>query len=342
MGSHGGGTPQGQLKIAEKFGVTEQTVGAPIEAAMDVVSLGKTPSGIPVFTDRNAYESDGIIVVHRIKPHRHLMGPHQSGFLKMLAIGLGKLNGAATIHAFGWENFHLNIPEAASVVIEHSPVILGLAIVENAFARTAIIEPVEPRDFIERDAALLQVALTMLPRIPFDKIDVLAVTEMGKNLPPDTDVTGRPTLKHYTEVVKPNPTRTVILDLHDDSLGNAIGMGSFDYTTRRFFDKIDFKITAVNSVAGNCPEVGMMPLPLDTDRQAIESALRNAGFPDVEGIRDIEEAKLVVIKNTREMQVMHVSQCLVQEIKEPDRVRVVGQHFELPFDGDGRLRLNFE
>lgn len=341
MGSHGGATVEGQLKIAEKFGVTERTMGIPIKAAMEVVQLGTTAAGVPVFIDRYASESDGIIVIHRVKPHRHIMGTHQSGLLKMLTIGLGKLKGAATVHSFGWENFQQNIPQVASLVLQKAPVILGLALVENGFAKTAIIEAVKPENFIERDAALLQLSLKMLPRIPFDKIDVLVVKEMGKNMPPDTDIIGRPILKYYTEVIKPNPTRTVILDLHDDSMGNAVGMGSFHYTTQRLFKKIDFRVTAINSIAGNVPEAGMVPLPLENDRQAIEAALQNAGFPDVQGIRDVEEAKLVVIKNTMEMQAMYASRCLVKEIKDSQKVKVVGEPFELSFDKEGNLIGDF-
>jgi hypothetical protein len=342
MGSHGGGTVEGQLQIAEKFGVTEKTMGAPIKATMDVVQLGTTPGGIPVFTDRYAYESDGIIVIHRVRAHRQVMGPHQSGLLKMLTIGLGKLKGAATVHSFGWENIDQNILQVSSLVLQKAPILMGLALVENAFAKTAIIEPVKPEDFIERDAALLQIALKMLPRIPFDKIDVLVVREMGKNLLPDSQVMGRTNLRHQTAIIKPNPTRVVILDLHNDSMGNAAAMGSFDYTTQRFFKKIDFKTTAINAIAGNVPESGKAPLPLDNDRQAIEAALKNAGFPDVEGVRDIEEAKLVVIKNTLEMQVMYISQSLVREIKDSNKSRIVGQPFELPFDREGNLTLGFE
>jgi len=342
MGSHGGGTVAGQLKIAEKFGVTEKSIGIPIKATMEVVPLGSTPSGVPVFMDRYAYEADGIIVIHRIKPHRHVMGPHQSGLLKMLTIGLGKLKGAATVHSFGWENFAKNLPEVASVVLKKAPIVMGLALVENGFNQTAMIETVKPEEFIERDAALLQTAYKMMPRVPFDKIDVLVVKEMGKNMPPDTEIIGRPTLRYYTEVKKPDPSRIVILDLHDDSMGNAIGMGSFDYTTQRLFKKIDFNATAINAIAGNVPESGKIPLPLENDRKAIEAALQNAGFPNVEGVRNIEEAKIVIIKNTLEMQVLYASQCLAEEINDPKRVRVWGSPSEILFDQLGNISFDFK
>jgi len=342
MGSHGGATAEGQMRIAEKFGVTEKTMGVPIKATMEVVPLGMTPLGVPVFVDRYAYEADGIIVTHRVKPHRHVMGPHQSGLLKMLTIGLGKLKGAATVHSFGWENFAKNLTEVSSVVLKKAPIILGLALVENGFSRAAIIEAIKPENFIERDGVLLQTARKMLPRVPFDKIDVLVVKEMGKNMPPDTDIIGRPTLRYYTEVKKPDPSRIVILDLHDDSMGNAIGMGSFDYTTQRLFKKIDFNVTAINSIAGNVPEAGKIPLPLENDRKAIEAALQNSGFPDVEGVRDIERAKLVVIKNTKEMQVLYASQCLAEEINDLQRAKVVGPPLPLAFDQQGNLALDFK
>ncbi len=341
MGSHGGGTVEGQLKIAEKYGVTEKTMEVPIRATMDVVSLGTTAAGVPVYTDRFAFESDGVIVVHRVKAHRQVMGPHQSGLLKMLTIGLGKLKGAATVHSMGWENFDRNLVEVAGLVLKKAPILLGLALVENGFGKTAHIEAVEPRDFVEKDAALLQMAIRFLPRIPFQKIDVLVVKEMGKNLLPDTLIIGRFILKHFTGVIPPDPTRTVILEIFDDSLGNAVGMGSFHYTTERFFKKIDFRSTVINAVAGNVPEAALLPLPLPNDRGAIEAALQNSGFPDVEGVRDIQTARLVLIKNTIEMGAFYVSQCLVPEIRDVAKYQVVGAPFEIPFNGEGNLALDF-
>ncbi len=342
MGSHGGATVEGQMKIAEKFGVTEKNVGVPIKATMDVIQLGKTPSGVPVFIDRYAFEADGIIVIHRVKIHRHIMGPNQSGLLKMLTIGLGKLKGAATVHSFGWENFSRNILEVSSFVLKKAPIIMGVAIVENGFSKTALIEPVKPENFIEGERALLQTSIKMLPRVPFDKVDVLVLKEMGKNMPAETDIIGRPTLRYYTEIKKPDPTRIVILDLHDDSMGNAIGMGSFDYTTQRLFNKIDFNVTAINSIAANVPEAGKIPLPMENDRKAIEAALQNSGFPDVEGMGDIQKAKLVVIKNTKEMQVLYASQCLAEAINDPQRAEVAGPPLELPFDHEGNLAADFK
>jgi hypothetical protein len=341
MGSHGGGTVEGQLKIAETLGVTEATMDMPIKATMDVVQLGTTDTGVPVFMDRNAYESDGIIVIHRVKYHRHMMGSHQSGLLKMLTIGLGKKRGAATVHSFGWDDFPERVVKVASLALEKAPILLGLGLVENAFAKTALIEPVKPEDFVEQNAALLQKALDMIPRIPFEKIDLLVVGEMGKTVLPDTDILGRPSLRSYTEIVDPDPSRIVCLDLQDASLGNAVGVGSFDYITQRFFNKIDFRVTAVNAIAGNVPETGKIPAPLDTDRLAIEAGLQNAGFPDVEGVRDINDARVVFIKNTGEMEAMYISECLVGKIKDLKKNHVVGEPFPIPFDGEGNLMLDF-
>lgn len=341
MGSHGGGTVEGQMKIAEKFGVTEKTMGMPIKATMDVVKIGTTPSGIPVFVDKYACEADGILMVHRIKYHRHIMGPHQSGFLKMFAIGLGKKAGAATVHSFGWEEFPRNVYDVASLCIEKLPMVMALGIVENAFAKTEIIEAVEPEQIITKNAELLQKSLKMIPRIPFSKIDVLIVQEIGKNLPPDTDVLGKPTLRCYTEKHEPNPTRMAALDLHDVSMGNAIGMGSFDYITQRFFKKIDYNITTVNAIAASLPEVANTPVPLPTDRLTLEASLQTSGFPDVEGVANSDEARVVFMKNTGEMQVLYISECLVDQINDKEVNHVVGEPFEIPFDEDGNLCLDF-
>jgi hypothetical protein len=343
MGGHGGGTVEGQMKIAEKLGVTEAAVGAPLRPTMDVVCLGSTPKGIPVYIDRYAAEADGLIIVHRVEPHRYLMGPQQSGLLKMLAIGLGKLRGAATVHSFGWEHFAQNVVEVSSFALEKTPVILGIAMVENGFRRTAHIEAVKPSDFISRNAALLQMSLGMIHRIPFEKIDVLVVKEFGKNMPAETDIIGRAILKHYTEVVTPNPTRTVVLDLHNDSIGNAAGMGAFHYTTQRFLKKIDFRITTINCIAANVPEAGLLPLVLDNDHEAIGAALQNSGFPDIEGVRNVEHAKMVIIKNTHSLQTFYASSCLVEKAREEtDKIRIIGNPFELPFDHQGNFIGDFE
>lgn len=342
MGSHGGSTVEGQLKIAEKLGVTEQTMGVPIKATMEVVRLGTTARGVPVHMDRYAYESDALILVHRVTCHRHVSGPHQSGFLKMLSIGLGKQIGAATVHGFGWEMLPQNLIDVASLALEKAPIILGLALVENGFSNTAIIEAIKPENIIERDADLLQSALKMRPRIPFEKIDLLVLQEMGKNVPPDTDILGRPIMKHYKEKIKPDPSRAVVLDLHDGSAGNAANMAVFDFTTERFFKKIDFGITATNVIAGNGPEMAKMPVILDNDRLAIEAGLKTAGFPDVEGVRDVNEAKVVLFKNTLKMEVMYVSECLVPELKDREKIQIIGEPMELPFDAKGNLTIDFD
>jgi hypothetical protein len=291
--------------------------------------------------DRYAYESDALILVHRVTCHRHVSGPHQSGFLKMLSIGLGKQIGAATVHGFGWEMLPQNLIDVASLALQKTPVILGLALVENGFSKTAIVEAIKPEDIIGRDAALLQKALSMRPRIPFDKIDLLVLQEMGKNVPPDTDILGRPVMKHYKEKIKPDPSRAVILDLHEGSGGNAANMAVFDFATKRFFNKIDFEITATNVISGNGPEMAKMPVILDNDRAAIEAGLKTAGFPDVEGVRDVNEAKMVLFKNTMKMDVMYVSECLIPELKNREKIQIIGEPVELPFDGGGNLILNF-
>jgi lactate racemase-like protein len=342
MGSHGGGTVEGQLKIAEKFGVTEESMGMPIKATMEVVRIGTSPNkGIPVFIDKYAAEADGILMVHRIKYHRHIMGPHQSGFLKMIAIGLGKKIGAATIHSYGWEKFPENVLDVASLCLPKLPMVMALGIVENAFSKTAILEAVEPDKIIAKNSELLQKSLSMIPYIPFKKIDVLVLQEMGKNVPPDTNVLGKALLSCYTERHDPNPTRMVALDLHSLSMGNAAGMGSFDYITQRFLKKIDYGVTAINCIAASLPEAGFTPVPLPTDRLAVEAAIQNSGYPEVEEVADPDAARLVFIKNTSDMKVLFVSECLVDQIIDKATNHKVGEPFDILFDEDGNLCLDF-
>ena len=90
MGSHNGGTAEGQRAMIESLGLTEEAMGMPIRASMDVVKLGTVSTG-DVWMDRNAYESAGVLVLNRIKLHTCFSGPVQSGLTKMMVVGMGKI-----------------------------------------------------------------------------------------------------------------------------------------------------------------------------------------------------------------------------------------------------------
>ncbi|MCD6470419.1 DUF2088 domain-containing protein, partial [Candidatus Bathyarchaeota archaeon] len=179
MGSHGGATPEGQIKVLESLGITPETVGAPIHASMEVREIGRLENGVPVYVDKMALESDGIIVVNRVKPHTEFKDRIESGLMKMMAIGLGKQKGAETIHRYKSEGYHKLIPMAARLIIEKAPILMGLAIVENARHEIAIVKALEPEKMEEGEARLLEKAKRLMARLPFKEIDVLIVEEMG-------------------------------------------------------------------------------------------------------------------------------------------------------------------
>ena len=88
MGSHGGATAEGQREMVESIGITEEAMGCPIRSSMEVVHLTDLEDGRPVYIDKNAYEEDGIVIINRIKSHTSFTAPHESGLVKMCAIGL--------------------------------------------------------------------------------------------------------------------------------------------------------------------------------------------------------------------------------------------------------------
>ncbi|MBW2059774.1 MAG: DUF362 domain-containing protein, partial [Deltaproteobacteria bacterium] len=237
MGSHGGATAEGQAALLAHYGITEESVGAPVVSSMEVTEIGKTGDGVPVFVDSHALEADHIVVVNRIKCHTKFKGPVESGLMKMMAIGMGKQRGADLYHRAA---IHYTFPkiiiDAARIVMEKAPVLCGVAIVENGYGETARIEALRPEQIEMREKELLALAKKMMPRLPFETIDLLIVDEMGKDISGvgiDPNVTGR---NRDLLRVFPHPVqvkRLFVRDLTDRSEGNATGIGLADLTTRR-------------------------------------------------------------------------------------------------------------
>ena len=232
MGSHGGGTAEGQVEVLRSLNITEESVGAPIVSSMEVVEIGKSCFGFSVLVDKNAAEADGVIVVNRIKPHTEFEGPIESGLMKMMAIGLGKHKGCIQVHkqtvAYGYREV---IPEIGRVILENLPVLFGVALIENVYDETAIIKAIPHSQFLVEEKKLLVRAKTLMARLPFDDIHVLIVDKMGKNISGtgmDTNVIGRIMFIGEKEPEKPKITRIVVLDLAEESHGNAIGVGLAD------------------------------------------------------------------------------------------------------------------
>jgi len=336
MGSHGGATPHGQVETLRALGITEESVCAPVISSMDVDEVGRI-NDTPVYVDRNALAADGIIVVGRVKPHTDFKGGIESGLMKMMAIGLGKQKGAEMIHHHLYEGYHELLPAAARLIKEKAPVIMGIALLENARHETARVVALEPDEFEKAEKKLLIEAKKLLARLPFPEIDVLVVEEIGKNVSGvgmDTNVTGRFWMPGESDPEAPKINKIVVLDLTEETHGNAIGIGLADLTTRRLFDKIDYPSTYVNCLTQGTCDTGKIPIWLPNDRDAIDTALR------VCGPIDREAARVVVVRNTLELERMWISKSLAEEVRDgryEGRVVLIGEPREMRFDVLGTL-----
>ena len=327
MGSHGGATAEGQAEVLAGYGITEERVGAPVRATLEVVEVGRTPAGVPVYMDRLAYEADGVLVCGRVKAHTAFKAPIESGLCKMLAVGLGKQRGAETMHASGLAQ---TIPEAARVSLQSGKVVLGLAIVENAADEPYRIEAVPPERFHEADAALLHVSNSLLPRIPFDALDVLVVDWIGKNISGsgmDPNVIGM--WRRLGGERKPDYKRIVVRDVTPESHGNAIGVGWADFTTLRLVDSIDHAAMEMNCITANAPDVARVPIARESDREAIELAIKTAA---VSG-----PVRLARVHSTLRLEELYVSEALLEEVRANPSVEILGEPAPMAFDAAGRL-----
>ena len=336
MGSHGGGTSEGQVEVLKSFNITEKSIGAPIISSMDVVEIGKSRFGFPVMVDRHAAEADGIIVLNRIKPHTEFEGPIESGLMKMMAIGMGKHRGCLEVHKqtvnFGYREV---IPEIGGVILENLPVLFGIGIVENIYDETAIIRAVPSSRFLTEEKNLLAEAKRLMARLPFDKVDVLIVDKMGKNISGtgmDTNVIGRIMFIGEKEPEHPKITRVVVLDLTGASHGNAVGIGLADYATERLVSKVDHAVTAINCITAMSPEKGRIPIVLKTDKEAVEAALNTIGAVEP------DKARVIHIKNTLEIGELEVSAAFMEEVEKREELKLIEKLGPLAFDSEGGLR----
>ena len=335
MGSHGGATSEGQRRVLQNYGISESTIGCPIHSEIEPASLGETADGLPVYLDRNALGADHIVVVNRVKPHTDFKGSVGSGLMKMLAIGLGKQKGASYYHGAVFEyGFEHMITTVSQHVLQHAPVAFGLAIIENAYDRTAHIIGVPANVLQTEERKLFQEAQRLMPRLPSDDIDILIVDEMGKNISGtgmDTNIIGRRMQNFETEPEVPRILRIIVRDLTPESEGNAVGIGLADFTTRRLVDRINHRYTYVNSITGMSPQKSRIPVFLDTDREVIEAAFSTIGM------KPPEEGRAVRIKNTLSLGRVAVSDALVEEMGDREDVEIAGSHGPLVFDGQGTL-----
>lgn len=333
MGSHGGATGAGQAEVLAHLGITEEYVGCPIVSSMEVVEISRLPNGMPVYIDKNAYQADGIIVINRIKPHTAFRGPNESGLVKMITIGLGKQKGAESCHAYGFKYMHDLIPAMAKEMLQLAPIMFGIATVENAYDHVAKIVVAGAAELIETDRRLLIEAKTAMPRIEFSPIDVLVIDEIGKDVSGDgmdPNITGRYPTPYPTG--GPEVSKMVVLDLTEKTGGNANGVGTADFTTKRLVNKTDFQALYANGITSTVVRPNAIPMTLDCDLDAIRAAVKTSNALDLSKIR------LVRIKNTLQLGEIMISEAMLPDALSLANVSVCSEPFEMQFDDLGNLR----
>jgi hypothetical protein len=330
MGSHGGGTVAGQLDLLAELGITEDNIGAPIRATMDVVLLGNSATGTPVYLDAFAAQADGIIVVNRIKKHTNIDGQVESGLCKMMAIGLGKHAGAAAMHQLSNTELAKEIIPGAKIVLQRAPIWGGVALIENATGGLAEIACLSGGDIIPREPELLVHAKASSPRIPFHNIDIALVERMGKEISGtgmDCYVIGRRRIIGESEWEDaPRIHSLVLLDLSAASHGNAVGVGLADFTTQRLVNKIDWQVTMANVLTSGNLERAKVPLTYPNDRQALEAAAFR------ERSRPIDSLRFIALRDTLHLKELVISEALYRECH--SQVDVVEGPFSPCFDTD--------
>jgi len=332
MGSHGGATAEGQLKVLEHYGITESAMGCPVRSSMDVVEVGRT-KGTTVFCDKNAWEADHIAVVGRVNAHPDFSGDIESGLFKMMAIGLGKQRGAEDYHRAGQEYSYAEIfPLVGRTVLETGHVLFGLGIVQNGYGETATVKALSPTDFESGERALLKDAKAWMPRLPFEKLDLLIVDEMGKNINGaglDPHVIGRPTIQKPAE--QPHIRHLFVRDLTPESEGNAIGIGFADMTTWRLVRKIDYAAMYMNAITSSDTHDSKVPMAFDADRDAIQTALK------MNGLTPPERARVARIKNTLLLTEVDAAESMLAEVQAHERLTQITDPAPFSLDATGNL-----
>jgi hypothetical protein len=331
MGSHGGATPAGQVEVLAGLGVTEASAGCPLKATMETQLMGQLEDGFPLYFDRFVAEADGFFLVNRVKLHTDFHGPHESGLLKMLAIGLGKETGASSIHRFGVHGLRNIMPQVAKALLDRVNFIAGVATVEDAYHRPVRLEMLTKETLVEGEQRLLAEAWRLFPRLPVDDIDVLVVDKLGKDISGtgmDTNIIGRMRIPGEAEPETPRVKALVVLDLSEASHGNATGLGLADFTTRRLLDKIDFPIMTMNIYTSGFLERGYIPLVFDSDEAAIEAAIDHVFRARPQ---DRDQVRIVRIASTLDLDQIQVTANLLDEIRARETLLSESEPEALPF-----------
>ena len=331
MGSHGGATAEGQLEMLAGYNITESNIGVPILSSMEVVQYGEL-DGIPLYCDKYAMESDGIVILNKVKPHTDFRGPHESGLAKMIAIGIAKHKGAAMFHSFGFHRFAELIPKVAEQFLKKCPVAFGVGVVQNAYDEICNLEVCTKETMLETDARLLEIAKERIAKFKFDHIDLLIIDEIGKNISGnghDPNVTVRNITHTFHDVL--DLKKLFIRGITPEAHHNGSGLSAADVTTRRVLNDIDWEVTWTNGLTTGIMSAGAIPIYTNSDLEAIRLCLRTCY-----GL-DSKQARIVRIKNTLEMSTIQVSAPLYESIKNIEGISFVSGPDAMEFDSEGNL-----
>jgi hypothetical protein len=339
MGSHGGGTESGQKEILDSLGITEEALGAKVLTCADCRIIAHTPGGLPVFIVESALTMDGIVVVNRVKTHTSFKGTVESGLAKKLVVGLGGPKGAQQFHGFGPGELSRLLVEIGETILEKLPILGGLGIVENAYEETAAIRCIESDNLIAQESELLLYSKMLMPSLPVNNIDLLIVREIGKNFSGtgmDTNIIGRARIHGVPEPEKPSVKRIAVLDISEESHGNATGIGMADFVTQKLVNKIDRQAMYLNCLTSTFVTRAAIPMYFDTEEKLVEAALYSLSSIPYDKLR------IVIIRNTLFLMECFISEALLPELEPQPGMIIDKEPHDFKFDTDGNLQLKFE
>ncbi len=335
MGSHGGGTVEGNMGILESYGITEESIGMPIKASMEVVPyavLPAEPAPMEVYCDKIASEADYIVLYNKVKPHTNFHGYNESGICKMVAIGIAKHKGCSYFHMQGFDSFAERVPLVAKTFIEKMNVLFGIGVVQNAYDVISDIEAFEPENILEGDHKLLEIARKKLPQFMYKDLDVLIIDRIGKNISgagADPNVTGRSDNPGFEDDL--HAKKVIIRGLTEETHHNGVGLGIADITTRRCINDCDWDQIYINVTSNSQPQGAKMPLYMNTDYDAIRLAIRCC-------VRtDFTKPKIARILTTLDLTEFEVSLPLAEAMKDIPGFEVISEPYDLQFHEDGYM-----
>jgi len=336
MGSHGSATAQGQKMVLDKLQINERTVDAEIQSSMDVITLGHIEMNgrsFGVYVDKTAWQTDGVLLVNRVKQHSDFTARYESGLVKMATVGLGNHRGASQVHSLGTVGLKKLMPALAEVVLGSDKVIGGFALVEDAYHQTARIHWLSRDEIMAGEPELLERAKALMPYFPVDDIDLLIIKQMGKDISGvgiDPKIIGRLMIWGEDELPGPRIELIGICDISAASCGNALGVGLGDFITRELFDKIDFQALKKNILTATFYQRGKIPIVLENEREIIEVAQKH--FEK----RGKDKIRAVIIKDSLHLADMYVSEPVLDALAEPGMVEIVDPAKEIVFDSEGK------